>query len=94
MMRKASAVLVLAAGMLLGYTLRPVPAVAQSEFQPFTVGQTVRLTVEGFPAGEMRITCNIVAVSNDFIHCGGDSQHRPRAVNLRYVQEIAPPLAR
>ena len=90
MIRTSWSVLLLAAGMLIGYVVRPVPAVAQGDFQPFTVGQTIRLTVEGFPAGETRITCNFVAVNHEFIQCGGDGQRRPRAVNLRYVQEIAP----
>ena len=93
-MRKSWSVLVLAAGVLIGYAVRPVPAVAQAEFQPFTIGETVRLTVENFPAGVGVITCKLSAVSNDFIHCAGDGQRRPRAVNIRYVQEIAPPLER
>jgi hypothetical protein len=29
-------------------------------------------------------------VSNEFINCEGEGQRRPRAVNLRYVQEIGP----
>ena len=90
MTRKTWPVLLVVAGMLIGDAVRPVPAVAQSNFQPFTSGQTVRLTVEGFPAGVTTITCNFHAVSNDFVHCAGDGQHRPRAVNLRYVQEITP----
>lgn len=90
-MRKSWSVLILAAGVLIGYAVRPVPAVAQAEFQPFAVGETVRLTVENFPAGVTMITCKLSAVSNDFIHCAGDGQRRPRAVNLRYVQEIGPP---
>ena len=90
-MRKSWSVLILAAGVLIGYAVRPVPAVAQAAFQPFTVGETVRLTVENFPAGVTMITCKLSSVSNDFIHCAGDGQRRPRAINLRYVQEIAPP---
>src|SRR6185436_11641928 len=89
-MRKSWSVLVLAAGVLIGYAARPVPAVAQAEFQPFTVGETVRLTVENFPAGVGAITCKVTSISNDFIHCGGDGQRRPRAINIRYVQEITP----
>jgi hypothetical protein len=89
-MRKSWSVLVLAAGVLIGYAVRPAPAIAQAEFQPFTVGETVRLTVDGFPAGVTTIACKVAAMSNDFIHCGGDGQRRPRAVNLRYVQEMTP----
>ena len=88
-MRKSLSVLILAVGVVIGYSARSVPAIAQAgDFQPFTVGQTVRLTVEGLP--ESRITCKVAAVNNDFISCDGDGQRRPRAVNLRYVQEIAP----
>lgn len=93
-MRISWSVLILAAGMLIGYAVRPAPAVAQGEFQPFAVGETVRLTVENFPAGVGSITCKLASVSNDFIHCAGDGQRRPRAVNLRYVQEITPTLER
>ena len=93
-MRKSWSVLVLAAGVLIGYAVRPVPAVAQAtDFQPFTIGQTVHLTVEGFP-GITTIICRVAAVNNDFIHCAGEGQRRPRAVNIRYVQEIAPPPGR
>jgi hypothetical protein len=88
-MRKSLSVLVLVVGVVIGYTLRSVPAMAQAgDFEPFTVGQTVRLTVEGLP--ETRITCKVGAVNNEFITCDGDAQRRSRAVNLRYVQEIAP----
>jgi hypothetical protein len=90
-MRKSLSVLILAAGVVVGYSMRSVPAIAQAgDFQPFTLGQTVRLTVEGFPAGVTTITCKVAAVSNEFINCEGDGQRRPRAVNLRYVQEIGP----
>jgi hypothetical protein len=84
-------VLILAAGVVVGYSMRSVPAIAQAgDFQPFTLGQTVRLTVEGFPAGVTSITCKVAAVSNEFITCEGEGQRRSRAVNLRYVQEIVP----
>ena len=90
-MRKSFSVLVLAVGVVIGYSARSVPAIAQTgDFQPFTIGQTVRLTVEGFPGGEIRITCKLAAVNNEFISCEGDNQRRWRAVNLRYVQEIVP----
>jgi hypothetical protein len=72
-----------AAGVSIGYAARPGPAVAQAEFQPFTVGETVRLTVGGFPSGVTTIACKVVVVSDDFIHCGGDGQRRPRASNRR-----------
>ena len=88
-MWKYASVLVLAAAAGIGYAVRPVPVVAQGEFQPFTVGATVRLEVEGFPGGPT-IDCKVAAVSNDFIQCGAEGQRRPRAVNLRYVKEIAP----
>ena len=87
-MRKTWCVGILVLGLSIGYALRPPAAVAQGEFQPFTIGETVRLTVENFPAG--MITCKVGSVSNDFIHCASDGQRRPRAINLRYVQEIQP----
>ena len=94
-MRKSWIVVMLVLGLLIGYALLPGrPAAAQGEFQPFTVGETVRLTVENFPAGVGTITCKVASVSNDFIHCSGDGQRRARAVNLRYVQEIQPSLER
>jgi hypothetical protein len=90
-MRKSWLVVVLALGLLIGYAvLRARPAAAQGEFQPFAVGETVRLTVENFPGGMTTITCKVASVNNDFIHCSSDAQRRPRAVNLRYVQEIQP----
>jgi hypothetical protein len=88
-MRKSWSVLILVAGVLIGYAVRPLPAGAQGEFQPFMLGETVRLTVEGFPGGPT-ITCKVGSVNNDFIQCAGEGQRRPRAVNLRYVQEITP----
>jgi hypothetical protein len=94
-MRKSWSVLILAAGVLIGYSIRSVPALAQAgDFQPFSLGQTVRLTVDGFPAGVTTITCGVLAVSNEFIQCAAEGQRPPRAVNLRYVQEIAPPPGR
>ena len=89
-MSKSWSALVLVAGVLIGYAMRPTPAVAQGDFQPFIAGENARLTVEGFPAGETFIACKVVAVGNNFIQCGGDSQRRARAVNLRYVQQITP----
>ena len=90
-MRKSWLVAVLALGLLIGYALlRGRPAAAQGEFQPFAVGETVRLVVENFPGGITTITCKVASVSNDFIHCSSDAQRRARAVNLRYVQEIQP----
>ena len=90
-MQKSRLVVVLALGLLLGYALLPGrPAAAQGEFQPFTAGETVRLTVENFPGGITTVTCRVGSVSNDFIHCVSDGQRRARAVNLRYVQEIQP----
>jgi hypothetical protein len=88
-MRKTWLAVILALGISIGYALRPPAAVAQVDFQPFMVGGTVRLTVENFASGPS-ITCTVASVSNDFIHCASDGQRRPRAVNLRYVQEIAP----
>jgi hypothetical protein len=87
-MRKSLSVVVLAAGVVIGYSIRAVPATAQAGgFQPFTLGQSVQLTVEGFPAS---ITCKVASVSNEFISCDGDMQRQPRAINLRYVQEVKP----
>jgi hypothetical protein len=88
-MRKTCFALMLALGLAIGNALRPPSAAAQAEFQPFTIGESVRLTVENFPSGTS-ITCRVTSVSNDFIHCASDGQRRPRAINLRYVQEIAP----
>ena len=94
-MRKSWLVVMLALGLLIGYALLPGrSAAAQEEFQPFMLGQTVRLTVENFPGGTLTITCKVVSVNNDFIHCSSDAQRRARAVNLRYVQEIQPALER
>ena len=90
-MRKSWIVVILAVALLVGYALlRGGPAVAQGEFQPFAVGETVQLTVESFP-GVNTITCKVVSVNNNFIHCGSDAQRRARAGNLRYVQQILPP---
>ena len=61
-----------------------------SRFPHSSFGQTVRPTVEGFPGGVTTITCKVAAVSSEFVNCEGDGPHRPRAVNLRYVQEIGP----
>ena len=88
-MRKTWFAVMLGLGVSVGYALRPPSAAAQAEFQPFTIGETVRLTVENFASGAS-ITCRVASVSNDFIHCASDGQRRPRAINLRYVQEIAP----
>jgi hypothetical protein len=88
-MRKTWFAVMLALGLSIGYALRPRSVVAQVEFQPFTIGETVRLTVENFPTGTS-ISCRVTSVSNDFIHCASDGPRRPRAINLRYVQEIAP----
>jgi len=88
-MRKIWFAVMLSVAVSIGYAFRPPSAAAQAEFQPFTIGETVRLTVENFSSGPT-ITCRVASVSNDFIHCASDGQRRPRAVNLRYVQEIAP----
>lgn len=88
-MRKTWFGVMLALGLSIGYALRPPSAAAQAEFQPFTIGETVRLTVENFASGGS-ISCKVASVSNDFIHCASDGQRRPRAINLRYVQEISP----
>ena len=63
-MRKSWIVVILAVALLVGYALlRGGPAVAQGEFQPFAVGETVQLTVESFP-GVNTITCKVVSVNN------------------------------
>jgi hypothetical protein len=90
-MRKSLSVLILAVGVVVGYSIRSAPAIAQAgDFQPFMLGQTVRLTVDGFPTGVTSITCKVAAVSQEFINCESEGQRRARAVNLRYVQEIVP----
>ena len=89
-MRKLLFAVIPALALSIGYALLAPSAVAQGEFQPFTVGESVRLTVENFPSGVTTIPCKVASVTNDFIHCGGDGQRRPRAINLRYVQEIQP----
>ena len=90
-MRKSFAVLFLGVGVLIGYAVRPVPAGAQAEFAPFTIGQSVRLTVHDFPSGLSMITCRVATAANEFIGCSAEDNRRPpRWINLRYVQEITP----
>ena len=90
-MRKSLFGATLVAGVLVGYALRPAPAVAQGQnFMPFSLGEVVRLNVTDFPAGLTTITCKLSSIGTDFISCAGDGQLRPRAVNIRYVREITP----
>ena len=86
-MKKSLSVLFLAAGVVVGYALKPAPVVAQADFQPFTLGAKVVLKIEGFPAS---LSCTVSLVSNEFIHCGREGDRGPRAINLRYVQQITP----
>jgi hypothetical protein len=88
-MRKPFLIVALGIGVAIGYAIRSTPAAAQTNFAPFTHGQSVRLVVENFPAGA--VTCVVTGVSQEFIACAGDGDRRqPRWVNLRYVQEITP----
>jgi hypothetical protein len=89
-MHKGFALALLATGGVLGYGLRPAPAIAQSAlFQPFTAGQSVRL-FGSFSAGGTSINCTVTSASTEFIACAGEGERPPRWVNLRFVQEITP----
>jgi len=90
--RKSFAVLLLAVGAVLGYSLHTVPVKAQaqrSDWFAFNIGETVRLSVD-LPQGE--ISCKVTRVENGFIGCAGDDLQRQSArwVNLRYVKVITP----
>jgi hypothetical protein len=90
-MRKSLGVLLFGVGVLAGYALPTVPATAQTPALPFTIGASVRLTVENFPSGVSTIACTVSGVHNEFIGCEGDGRERPpRWINVRYVQEIRP----
>ena len=91
-MRKSFAVLFLAVGALVGYSLHMVPVKAQvqaGDWFAFNVGQTVRLSAD-LPQSE--ITCKVTRVENGFIGCAGDDLQRQSArwINLRYVKVITP----
>jgi len=90
--RKSLAVLFLAVGALVGYSLHTVPVKAQapaSDSFPFNIGGSVRLSVD-LPQGE--ITCQVIRVENGFVGCARDDQERQSArwINLRYVKVITP----
>ena len=91
-MRKSFAVLFLAIGALVGYSLTTVPVKAQAspnDSFPFNIGGSVRLSVD-LPQGE--ITCQVIRVDNGFLGCAQDDQQRQSArwINLRYVKVITP----
>ena len=89
-MHKGLALALVAAGAVIGYTLRPASANAQTaSFQPFTSGQQVRL-FGTFSSGGTSIDCTVMSANTEFIACAGDRAHPPRWVNLRFVQEITP----
>jgi hypothetical protein len=89
--RKSFAVLFLAVGALVGYSLHTVPVKAQaqaSDWFAFNIGETVRLSAD-LPQSE--ITCKVTRVENGFIGCAGDDQRQSaRWINLRYVKVITP----
>jgi len=90
--RKSFAVLFLAVGALVGYSLRTVPVKAQaqaSDWLAFNIGETVRLSAD-LPQSE--ITCKVTRVENGFIGCAADDLQRQSArwINLRYVKTITP----
>jgi hypothetical protein len=88
--RKSFAVLFLAVGALVGYSLHTVPVKAQeSGWFAFNIGETVRLSAD-LPQSE--ITCKVTRVENGFIGCAGDDLQRQSArwINLRYVKVITP----
>ena len=89
MIGKSLAILSLGLGVLLGYMLRAAPVSAQPDAMPFSIGASVRLTVENFPSGVSTIPCKVSGAHNEFIGCERDEgQRQPRWINLRYVQEI------
>ena len=90
-MRTSLAVLSLAVGVLIGYSLRTVPVNAQqaaSDWLPFN-GETVRLSSE-LPS--LGTTCKVTQVRNGFIGCAADNERRQgdQWVNLRFVTRISP----
>jgi hypothetical protein len=90
--QKSFAVLFLAVGALVGYSLHTVPVKAQahaSDSFVFNIGRTVRLSTD-LPQAEL--TCNVTRVENGFIGCAGDDLQRQSAqwINLRYVKVITP----
>ena len=89
-MHKGLALALLGAGALIGYTLRPVPTSAQGGFQPFTIGQSVRLYVNDFRSATTSINCKITSATTEFIGCEGEGERLARWVNVRFVQEITP----
>ena len=91
-MRKSYAVLLLAAGALVGSSFQMVPVKAQAprnDWFAFNIGETVRLSAD-LPQSE--ITCKVIRVENGFIGCAGDDLQRQAArwINLRYVKVITP----
>ena len=91
-MRKSYAVLLLAAGALVGSSFQMVPVNAQAprnDWFAFNIGETVRLSAD-LPQSE--ITCKVIRVENGFIGCAGDDLQRQAArwINLRYVKVITP----
>ena len=91
-MRKSLVFVAIVALLAVGYGLRRASVTAQGAFSPFMAGQTVRLTVDGFPTGVTTIICRVEGMTeNGFLRCAGVGDRRlPRVVNLRYVQEITP----
>jgi hypothetical protein len=90
--RKSFAVLLLAVGVLVGYSFRTMPVEAQAPAEPwfaFNIGGTVTLSVD-LPQGQ--ITCKVTQVRNEFIGCARDDQQRQsdRWINLRFVKVITP----
>ena len=96
-MRKSFAVLFLAVGAFIGYSLHTLPVKAQaqaSDWFAFNIGETVRLRADlnapDLPPSE--ITCRVTRVENGFIGCAADDLQRQSArwINLRHVKMITP----
>ena len=90
-MRKSFAVLILAVGVLIGYTLHTVPVEAQvppSEWFPFNIGESVTLFAD---LPQSVIQCKVTRVENGFIGCARDDQRQSAQwINLRFVKTITP----
>ena len=92
-MRKSFAVLFLAVGTLVGYSLHTAPVRAQapaaSDSFPFNVGASVQLSVD---LPQSQINCKVIRIDNGFLGCARDDQERQSArwINLRYVKVITP----
>ena len=90
-MHKGLALALVGTGALIGYTLRPVTTSAQTAapFQPFTIGQSIRLYGD-FHSGAKSINCKVSGATTEFIGCEAEGERPPHWVNVRFVQDITP----